>query len=95
MRITTEEVRRVAILARLALTSTEEDDLIKHFDKILAYMDMLNTLDTTTVEPTAHVVEMSEPLRNDCVTNQPNTEALLANAPAREDSFFKVPKILE
>ena len=95
MRITKEEVQRVAALTRLALTPTEEDDLLEHFEKILTYMDLLNTLNTAAVEPTAHIVEAPGPLRDDCVTNQPNAEALLANAPAREDHFFKVPKILE
>jgi aspartyl-tRNA(Asn)/glutamyl-tRNA(Gln) amidotransferase subunit C len=95
MRITAEEVRRVATLARLELTSEEAADLVEHFDKLLTYMETLNRLDTTNVEPTAHAITVPSPLREDRVTNQPNPEALLANAPAREGNFFKVPKIIE
>lgn len=95
MGITLEDIRRVATLARLELTTAEEHALVEHFDKILTYMEKLNSLDTAHVEPTAHAVTVPSPLREDRVTNQPNTEALLANAPAREDHFFKVPKIIE
>jgi aspartyl-tRNA(Asn)/glutamyl-tRNA(Gln) amidotransferase subunit C len=95
MGITLEEIQRVATLARLELTTAEEYALVEHFDKILIYMEKLNSIDTTHVEPTAHAVTIASPLRDDHVTNQPNTEALLANAPAREDHFFKVPKIIE
>ena len=95
MGITLEEIRWVATLARLELTTEEEHALVEHFDKILIYMEKLNRLDTTHVEPTAHAVTVASPLRDDRVTNQPNTDALLANAPAREDQFFKVPKIIE
>jgi aspartyl-tRNA(Asn)/glutamyl-tRNA(Gln) amidotransferase subunit C len=95
MGITLDEIRRVATLARLEFTTTEELALIEHFDKILLYMKKIDSLDTAKVEPTAHAVTVASPLREDRVTNQPNTEALLANAPAREDHFFKVPKILE
>ena len=59
MRITKEEVRRVAALARLKLTDTEQDELVEHFDKILTYVDKLGELDTDGVEPTAHAVEVS------------------------------------
>jgi aspartyl-tRNA(Asn)/glutamyl-tRNA(Gln) amidotransferase subunit C len=95
MRITPLEVQRIAALARLALTPAEEQDLLEHFDKILRYVEKLNTVDTADVAPMSHAVEVSSPLREDCVTNQPNPEALLANAPTREDHFFKVPKIIE
>lgn len=95
MRITRDEVQRVAMLARLELTPEEEIDLVEHFDKLLTYMEKLSLLDTTTVEPTAHAIAVPSPLREDRVTNHPNTDALLANAPAREGNFFKVPKIIE
>ena len=95
MRISKEEVQRVAALARLALTPTEENELIEHFDKMLTYMEKLNRLDTSAVEPTAHAVEVPGPFRDDQVTNQADTDALLQNAPAREADFLKVPKIIE
>ncbi|HXG19869.1 MAG TPA: Asp-tRNA(Asn)/Glu-tRNA(Gln) amidotransferase subunit GatC [Methylomirabilota bacterium] len=95
MRIARETVQRVALLARVELSPTEERELLDHFDRILLYMEKLNDLDTTTIEPTAHAIDVPGPLRDDVVTNHPDTAALLANAPAREDDFFKAPKIIE
>lgn len=62
---------------------------------MLAYVAKLNELNTDGVEPMVHVVEVPVPLREDRVTNEANTEALLQNAPAREGDFFQVPKIIE
>lgn len=95
MRISREEVQRVALLARLEFTATEEAELAEHFDKVLTYMEKLNQLNTENVEPTAHAVDVPSPLREDRVTNRADTDALLQNAPAREKDFFKVPKIIE
>lgn len=95
MRLTREEVQRVALLARLSLTAQEEERLTEQLDEILRYMDKLNQLDTTHVETFVHAVDIANALRDDKVTNRPNTDALLANAPARDQFFFKVPKILE
>ncbi len=95
MKINLEQVQRVAQLARLTLTEKEEMELIEHFNKVLSYMEKLNQLNTENIEPTAHAVEVSGALREDRVTNQADTDALLLNAPARENDFFKVPKIIE
>ena len=95
MRMTPSEVQRIATLARLALTPTEEHDIVEHFEKILTYVDKLSTVDTTGIEPLAHAVAVPSPLREDRVTNCPDPDTLLGNAPAREDHFFKVPKIIE
>ena len=95
MKITREEVRRVATLARLELSPTEEESLTQQLDKILQYVEKLNQLDTANVEPLAHVVDIVNAFREDRVVNQPSQDALLANAPRRERDFFKVPKIIE
>jgi aspartyl-tRNA(Asn)/glutamyl-tRNA(Gln) amidotransferase subunit C len=95
MKLTREDVQRVATLARLRLTSEEETSLTAQLDSILLYMDKLNELDTSQVEPFTHAVDLVNALREDLVTNQPNAEALLANAPERDETFFKVPKIIE
>ena len=94
MRLTTEEVQRVAVLARLRLTDEEQSQLTEQLEHILSYMDKLGELDTSQVAPFTHALEPGE-LREDKITNQPNTEALLANAPERDGKFFKVPKIIE
>ena len=95
MKITAEEVERVAGLARLRLTAEEKSHLTRQLNDILEYMDKLNQLDTAQVEPFTHALETVNALREDAITNQPNTEALLANAPDRDGAFFKVPKIIE
>jgi len=95
MKLTREEVQRVALLARLRLTAAEESRLAEQLDKILQYMEKLNQLDTTEVKPFTHAVDVVNAWREDSVTNQPDTEALLANASATQGGFFKVPKIIE
>jgi len=95
MKLTREEVARVALLARLRLTPDEASALTDQLDHILVYMDKLNQIDTANVEPFSHALDSAHALRSDKVTNRPNADALLANAPDRDETFFKVPKILE
>jgi aspartyl-tRNA(Asn)/glutamyl-tRNA(Gln) amidotransferase subunit C len=95
MKITADEVERVAFLARLRLTDEEKSRLTRQLDDILEYMEKLNHLDTAQVAPFAHALDSAAALREDSVTNRPNPEALLANAPDRDGTFFKVPKIIE
>ncbi|MEB2284866.1 MAG: Asp-tRNA(Asn)/Glu-tRNA(Gln) amidotransferase subunit GatC [Myxococcales bacterium] len=95
MKISVDQIRHVALLARLALTAAEEQELAATLDQILAHMETLNRLDTADVEPTAHIVAVATPWRDDVVTNAPDTEALLANAPARDGDLFVVPKIID
>ncbi|HKV54649.1 MAG TPA: Asp-tRNA(Asn)/Glu-tRNA(Gln) amidotransferase subunit GatC [Candidatus Binataceae bacterium] len=94
-RITIEQVRHVARLARLALSEAEEQSLQTDLSAILAYVDKLNELDTGEVEPTAQVGESGIPMREDVVTNHPAPAEMLSNAPARAGNLFRVPKIIE
>jgi aspartyl-tRNA(Asn)/glutamyl-tRNA(Gln) amidotransferase subunit C len=94
-KINVEQVQHVARLARLELTPEEEARLQVELSAILAYIDKLNELDTGEVEPTAQVGEPGTPTREDEVTNRPAPDEMLANAPAREGNFFKVPRIIE
>lgn len=94
-KISVDQVRHVARLARLELSPAEEQSLQADLSAILSYVDKLNELDTAAVEPTAQVGEAGTPMRDDEVTNHPAAEAMLANAPAREGHLFKVPKIIE
>lgn len=94
-KITLEQVRHVARLARLELSSEQEERLRADMDEMLAYVDKLNELDTKDVPPTTQVGEAGMPMRDDQVTNQPAADAMLANAPSRERDYFKVPKIIE
>ena len=95
MKLSREEVQRVALLARLRLTPEEQSSLTEELDRILGYMDKLNQLDTADVDLFSHTANITNTLREDQVTNRPNADALLANAPDRDGTFFKVPKIIE
>ncbi|HLK85168.1 MAG TPA: Asp-tRNA(Asn)/Glu-tRNA(Gln) amidotransferase subunit GatC [Candidatus Binataceae bacterium] len=94
-RISLEQVRHVARLARLALTPAEEQRLQIEMSEMLDYVDKLNQLNTEDVGPTAQVGEPGITTREDEVTNPSAADAMLANAPARDGFFFKVPKIIE
>jgi len=95
MSLSVADVRHIALLARLALTPEEETAYAATLDHILSYFERLQRLDTSAVEPTAHITDMETPFRDDLVRNPPATDALLANAPQRDGHFFKVPKIIE
>ncbi|MDE2483745.1 MAG: Asp-tRNA(Asn)/Glu-tRNA(Gln) amidotransferase subunit GatC [candidate division NC10 bacterium] len=95
MKITLKEVEHVARLARLELTAEEKERMRAQLDSILSYIDKLNELDTSAVEPTSHVLPMTNVFRKDEVTPSVAQEAALANAPDRHDLFFRVPRILE
>ncbi len=94
-RINLEQVRHVARLARLELTEDEERHLQADLSSILTYIDKLNQLDTSAVEPTAQVGDVGTPMREDEVTNRPDPEAMLQNAPAQRRHLVVVPKIIE
>ena len=95
MPITRDEVRRVAALARLRLAPNEEERLTTDLGNILDAFARLSALDTSAVQPTAQVEEDRAAFRDDAATNPPASEGLLANAPARDGRFFRVPKIIE
>jgi aspartyl-tRNA(Asn)/glutamyl-tRNA(Gln) amidotransferase subunit C len=95
MKLTSEDVARVAQLARLRLDREELNRLAIELQNILQYMDKLGELETSGIEPFTQTVDNSNAFREDVVTNTPNTEAILANAPAKVQTFFKVPKIIE
>ena len=95
MKITREEVLHVAELAHLELNESEIESFARHLESILTYSEKLNELDTKDVAPTTQVGEAGTPMRDDEVTNRPDAEAMLANAPSRDRNYFKVPKIIE
>jgi len=94
-KITLEQVRHVALLARLRLGADEETRLQADMSSMLGYVEKLNELNTDDVPPTTQVGEPGTPMRDDVVTNQPAPDDMLGNAPARHGNFFKVPKIIE
>jgi len=94
-KIDAEQVRKVAKLARLALSEAEIEEFTGQLGAILGYVEKMNELDTTGVEPLAHCLPISNVFRTDEVRESLGTDKTLANAPDRDGSFFKVPKILE
>jgi aspartyl-tRNA(Asn)/glutamyl-tRNA(Gln) amidotransferase subunit C len=88
-------VRRVAHLARIAVTEDEVAHLQGELNSILAFVEQLNELDTEGVEPMTSVTPMKLPLREDVVTDGHYPARVLANAPLAEDGFFAVPKVVE
>jgi len=95
MKLSPEQLREIALLARLRLTPQEEARLSTDLDSILRYMDKLNQLDTEHVDSFKHTITGINAFREDHVTNRPDPESVLANAPDRDGTFFKVPKIIE
>ena len=97
-KITAEEVRQTALLARLELDDGEVTRLTRELDAILGYMESLAKLDVSGVEPTTHAVPVELTLRDDVLErlepHLPLSEAL-ADAPRRHDGYFEVPKIIE
>ena len=95
MKITMAEVEHVARLARLELNEQEKEKMRAQLDSILSYIDKLNELDTSGVEPTSHVLPLTNVFREDEVRPSLSQEEALANAPDRHDLLFRVPRILE
>lgn len=90
-----KEVEYVATLARLALTPDETTQFVGQLNEIFAYIEKLNELDTSTIEPTSHVLPLSNVFRPDEVRPSLPAEKVVGNAPEREATFFKVPNIIE
>lgn len=92
--INLDQVRKVANLARLTLTTEEEQQFTEQLSDILDYFEQLSELNTDDVEPTTRAIDVKNITRPDRLESFENREALLEAAPEREEDFFKVPKIL-
>ena len=93
-KITNEDVRKVALLARLELKDDQVDLYTRQLEKILNYVEQLQKVDTNNVEPTTRAVEVVNVLREDFVEETDVREQLLNLSPQREGDFFRVPKIM-
>ncbi len=90
-----QTIEHLAGLARIRLTAEETAAVEEHLHSMFVYIEKLRQVDTEGIEPMSHAVDVAAPLRADAVTNQPNAEALLQNAPARSGDFLVVPRIIE
>ena len=93
--ISDETMEYVGILAKLELSEEEKAAAKKDMESMLDYIDKLNELDTSGVEPMSHVFPVHNVFREDVVVNGDEHEKTLANAPAKKDNAFKVPKTVE
>jgi len=89
------EIGHIALLARLELSDREKELFSKQLGSIIRYIEKLNELDTSEVEPTAHVLPLHNVFREDEVQPSLPREQALLNAPERNDKFYRVPKIIE
>ena len=95
MRITAEQVAHIAALSRLSLTEQELETFRDQLSSIIEYVEQLRTLDTTGVEPTSHILPLSNVMREDVVKSSLPREEALRNAPDGTEDFYRVPKIIE
>ena len=95
MKISADEVRYVAKLARLDLGADRIQEMAATLSAILTYMDKLNELDTSAVLPTAQIGETETVFREDAAGASLTLDEALQNAPDRAGAFFRVPKIIE
>ena len=94
-RLTTEEVRHLAALARVGMTDDEIETMRDQMSNILENFDVLREVDTDSVEPTGHSAGVTSVMRDDVVAESSPREEALANAPRREDDFVRVRAVLE
>lgn len=95
MDLTVEEVRKIAILARLQLTAEEEETYARQLSAILEYAQQLQEIDTAGIPPTATVLPLIAPLREDKIRPSLPQNEILANASSSEDGMFRVAPVLE
>ena len=89
------DIEHLALLARLELSESEKGLFSGQVENIIDYIDQLNELDTSDVEPTAHILSMKNVFREDNATASLPQDKAMQNAPERDGSFYRVPKIIE
>ena len=94
MGITIEQVEHVATLAKLHLSEQEKADYTRQLGDILTYIEKLEELDTSDVEPLSHVMDVTNAFREDTPGKSLSREEALANAPETDGKFFIVPKVI-
>ena len=95
MKVTENDVKIVASLSRLKINDEESVEVIAQLDKFLTYVENLQSVDTSKIEPTTYALPMQNIFREDKVKPSLNRELALSNAPVQDDGYFKVPRVLE
>ena len=95
MKIDTETVDKIAHLARLEFEKESKEQIINDMNNMLSFIEKLNELDTTNVEPLIYMSKEVNVLREDDVRHDITQQEALKNAPKKDSDYFKVPKVLE
>ncbi len=95
MKINDETVDKIAHLARLELSGEEKQEMIKDMNKILGFMDKLNEIDTSGIEPLVYMTNGVNNMREDVVKQEITHEEALKNAPKHNEDYFLVPKVID
>jgi aspartyl-tRNA(Asn)/glutamyl-tRNA(Gln) amidotransferase subunit C len=95
MSVDTATVRHIAKLARIAVSDSEAEHLVPELNNILGWIEQLQEVDVTGIEPMTAVIPNALRMREDAVTDGGKRDAVLANAPVAEHGFFAVPKVIE
>ncbi len=95
MKVDKQLVEKLADLAKLNFTEAEKEKFVSEFRQILEFVERLNEVDTTGVEPLEYVSGLNNVLRKDEVQQEITHEEALRNAPVRDTDYFKVPKVIQ
>jgi aspartyl-tRNA(Asn)/glutamyl-tRNA(Gln) amidotransferase subunit C len=95
MSVSSEQVRHIARLARIAMSDEELERLVPELNAIIGWVEQLGEVNTEGVEPLTAVIDQKLRLREDAVTDGDCRDAVLANAPNAQHGFFAVPKVIE
>jgi aspartyl-tRNA(Asn)/glutamyl-tRNA(Gln) amidotransferase subunit C len=95
MSVTSQQVRHIAKLARIAMSDEELERLVPELNNILGWVEQLGEVNTDGIEPLTAVIEQKLRLRDDVVNDGDIRDQVLANAPEAQHGFFAVPKVIE
>ena len=95
MSLTNDDVRRIAALARIAITAEESSQVLERLNRVLALIEEMRAVDVSGVEPMAHAQELGQRLREDKVTERDQHQLYQSVAPAVEGDLYLVPKVIE
>ncbi len=95
MEITNQTINKLAILAKLKFSDFEKEEIKSDLKKMIGFINQLQNIDTSNVEPLQHISDTVNILREDKFVKSINKESALMNAPAKDEHFFKVPKVIK
>lgn len=95
MKVSTETIDKIAHLSRLELSEQEKEAMTNDLTNIVTWMEQLNEIDTTGIEPLTHMTDEINAFRDDDAKNTLSRAEALLNAPQKDEAYFNVPKVIE